>query len=146
MSKKWMNRLKLTWLKGMEMLGTAASNLVNNAKHKVAEINLETRRREISTEVSMLAFDMWQKGEKLPEPLEALLRELSDLDERLSVLRAQKYAHVHHETVPSAEAENGGETSPEILSALAAFPPEQVVKGTSEETIAPDSDKDAKDA
>lgn len=101
---KWTNQVKLAWLKGVEVVGTSASNLASNAKHRVAEINLETRRREILTEFSLLAFDMWQKGEKMPEPLDAMLKELSELDERLSVLRAQKYAAVEQ----GEEAKNDG--------------------------------------
>ena len=88
------NRLKLAWLKSVEVIGTGASNLASNAKHKAAEITLETRRREIMTEFSLLALDLWQKGEQLPKPLDDLLVELTDIDERLSVLRAQKYATV----------------------------------------------------
>lgn len=102
---KWVNQLKLAWLKGMEVLGTSASNLASNAKHKVAEINLETRRREILTEFSIKAFDLWQKGETLPEPLSAMLQELSEVDERLSVLKAQKYAPVEGSGIRGKEAE-----------------------------------------
>ncbi len=91
---KVVHQLKLAWLKGMESLGTSASNLASSAKLKVQEINLETRRREILTEFSMTAIDLWRKGEKLPEALERLLCELSELEEKQSVLRAQKYASV----------------------------------------------------
>lgn len=86
------NRVKLAWLKSMEVLGTSASNLADNAKTKVAELNYESRRREILTEFSLKAFELWQKGVALPEPLSDMCQELSELDEKLSVLRAQKYA------------------------------------------------------
>lgn len=120
---KWVNQLKLAWLKGMEVLGTSASNLASNAKHKVAEINLETRRREILTEFSIKAFDLWQKGETLPEPLSAMLQELSEVDERLSVLKAQKYAPVEGSGIREKEAEEEvqGEGAAEAVSAEASL-------------------------
>lgn len=87
-------KARITFLKGMEVLGTTASTLASNAKLKVNEINLETRRREILTSFSLQAFELWQKGVPLPEPLSDMLTELSDIEGRLSVLRAQKYAKV----------------------------------------------------
>ncbi len=112
MAKKWTNQVKLAWLKAMEVLGTSASNLASNAKHKVTEINLETRRREILTDFSMKALDLWQQGERLPEPLETMLKELSEVDERLSVLRAEKYASVTGKGKgKDAEQEQAEETS-----------------------------------
>ncbi len=87
-------KLRIALLKGMEALGTTAASLASNAKLKVNEINLETRRREILTNFSLQAFELWQKGVTLPDPLSEMLTELSDIENRLSVLRAQKYAKV----------------------------------------------------
>lgn len=108
------NRMKLAWLKGMEKLGTAASNLASNAKFKAQEIKYETRRREILTEFSMNAFDLWQKGEKLPEPLDAMLRELSELNEKLSALRALKYAAVEQSVETEGEATEAQDLCTEV--------------------------------
>ena len=88
------NKVKLTVLKGMEAVGQSASSLASNAQQKLQELNLETQRREILSAFPLKAYDLWQKGEALPEPLDKMLRELSDLDERLGVLRAQRYAKV----------------------------------------------------
>ena len=98
------SRVKLTVLKGMEALGTTASNLASNAKLKVNEINLENRRREILTNFSLQAFELWQKGVELPAPLAEMLEELSDTEARLSVLRAQKYAKVAGNETAAKEA------------------------------------------
>lgn len=111
--KSFSSKVKITLLKGMEALGTTASNLASNAKLKVNEINLETRRREILTDFSLQAFELWQKGVQLPQSLSDMLTELSDIDNRLSVLRAQKYAKVNSsEPVASADvcAETGTQT------------------------------------
>ncbi|NLI20210.1 MAG: hypothetical protein GX418_01470 [Clostridiales bacterium] len=95
MSKRsFSSRVKITFLKGMEALGTSASNLASNAKLRVIEINLQNRRREILTDFSLQAFELWQKGVQLPGTLSEMLKELSDIEERLTVLRAQKYAKV----------------------------------------------------
>jgi hypothetical protein len=88
------SRVKITLLKGMEVIGTSASNLASTAKLRVNEINLETRRREILTDFSLQAFELWQKGVQLPDSLSEMLTELSDIEYRLSVLHAQKYAKV----------------------------------------------------
>lgn len=107
------NKLKLTVLKGMEVVGQSASNLASNAQHKLQELNLETQRREILSDFPLRAYDLWQKGETLPEPLDKMLKELSELDERLGVLRAQRYAKVE------AHAEDGEQSSDEAAGETA---------------------------
>lgn len=94
---KLSHKLRITMLRGMEALGTSAANLASNAKLRVNELNLETRRREILTDFSLQAFELWQKGVQLPEPLADMLKELCDIESRLNVLRAQKYAKVASE-------------------------------------------------
>ncbi|MEG0901249.1 MAG: hypothetical protein RSG96_03955 [Clostridia bacterium] len=115
------NKVKLAWLKGMEAIGKGASNMANSAHDKVAEINLESRRREILGDFPMRAFDLWQKGVELPEPLGSMMAELGDLDQRLSVLRAQRYAMVEEnstnvaatDTEKSDAASGAGESEAE---------------------------------
>lgn len=103
------NKVKLTVLKGMEVVGQSASNLASNAQHKLQELNLETQRREILSDFPLRAYDLWQKGEALPEPLDKMLKELSELDERLGVLRAQRYAKV--EAASAEQAEDGDQSA-----------------------------------
>jgi hypothetical protein len=87
-----MKSLKKTWLKGMEVIGNAASNIADNAKYKVTEMNLETRRREILADFGSIAYEMWQRGESFPPVLEAQLKQLNALDEQLTAIRAQRIA------------------------------------------------------
>ena len=96
--------IKMAWLKGMEAIGNTASTMANNAKAKMQEINLEARKRELLSELNMMAMALWQKGNELPPPLNAILAELNEVDEKLSLTRAQKYAAV--ETEPTLEDEN----------------------------------------
>jgi hypothetical protein len=87
-----MKSLKKTWLKGMEVIGNTASNIADNAKYKVTEMNLETRRREILADFGSIAYEMWQRGENFPPALEAQLKQLNALDEQLTAIRAQRIA------------------------------------------------------
>lgn len=96
------NRIKIAVLNIMQAFGSAASQMARNAKLRVSEINLESRRHEILTEFSLQAYEMWHSGVKLPKELSDMFTELNDLDNKLSVLRAQKFVKVENEE-PSSE-------------------------------------------
>ena len=87
--------LKSIWLKSMEAISNTASNIASNTKYKVDEMNIVNRRREILSDFGAQAYELWQKGEHFPECLEALLRELSELDEALNAIRTEKLAGVN---------------------------------------------------
>ncbi len=86
--------IKGIWLKSMEAIGNAASNIATNTKSKVDEINLVNRRAEILRDFGNKAYALWQKGERFPEELDTQLEELSRLDEQLNVMRAERLAGV----------------------------------------------------
>ena len=50
------NNVKMAFLKGLEALGKGASNMATNAHQKLNEINLETRRRELLSEIPVRAL------------------------------------------------------------------------------------------
>lgn len=104
------NNLKVAFLRGLEAVGRGASNMASNAHQKLNEINLETRRRELLSEIPVRALDLWQQGEPMPQPLGEMLRELSELDEELTVLRAQRYARVETES-PTQDEPSADELS-----------------------------------
>lgn len=89
--------LKGIWLKSMEAISNTASNIASNTKYKVDEMNIVNRRREILSDFGAQAYELWQKGEKFPEQLDALLKELSELDEALNAIRIEKLAGVKTE-------------------------------------------------
>ena len=91
---KLSSRIKIAFLNIMQAFGSAASHWATNAKLRVQEINLEARRHEILTEASLQAFELWHNGVKLPKALSDMFAELSSIDDKLSILRAQKYAKV----------------------------------------------------
>ena len=76
--------LKGIWLKSMEAISNTASNIASNTKYKVDEMNIVNRRREILSDFGAQSYELWQKGEKFPEQLDAQLKELSELDEALN--------------------------------------------------------------
>ncbi len=145
---KWVNQAKLAWLKGVEAVGTTASKLASDAKLKATEMNLESRRREILTGFSLKAYELWQSGEALPKPLDEMLKELSELEEKLSVLRAQKYAAVGvvgeaDVTVPAEEAPVAEEPAVEAPVAEEPAAEAQPVEATQEEAAAKAADEAA---
>lgn len=95
--QKLSSRIKIALLNAMQAFGSAASHWATNAKLRVQEINLEARRHEILTESSLQAFELWHSGVKLPKELNDMFAEISAIDDKLSVLRAQKYAKLKPE-------------------------------------------------
>ena len=92
--------IKDIWMKGMEAVGRRASDIASNTKYKVDEMNMVSRRAEIMKDFGMRAYALWQKGEKFPEELAAQLKELSELDEKLNDMRAERYASIKQEPNP----------------------------------------------
>lgn len=105
--------LKGIWLKSMEAISNTASNIASNTKYKVDEMNIVNRRREILSDFGAQAYELWQKGEKFPETLDALLKELSELDEALNAIRIEKLAGVKTEE----EAKDEDEEEESVLAA-----------------------------
>ena len=97
------NKVKLTVLKGMEAIGQGASNLASNAQQRLQELNLDNQRRELLNAFPLKAYELWQKGESLPQPLEEMLKELKDVDERLNLIRAQRFAKLEEKKQQNAE-------------------------------------------
>lgn len=97
--------LKGIWLKSMEAISNTASNIASNTKYKVDEMNIVNRRREILSDFGAQAYELWQKGEKFPETLDVLLKELSELDEALNAIRIEKLAGVKSDEEPNAQEE-----------------------------------------
>ncbi|MBN1777614.1 MAG: hypothetical protein JW811_05775 [Clostridiales bacterium] len=135
---KLSSRIKIAFLNIMQAFGSAASHWATTAKLRVQEINLEARRHEILTESSMRAFELWHNGVKLPKELSDMFHELSGIDDRLSVLRAQKYAKVKAE---QDEISESGEPLPdeidaEALVSQAVVHPEEPAKETKKPSTA----------
>ena len=126
------NNLKVAFLRGLEAVGRGASNMASNAHQKLNEINLETRRRELLSEIPVRALDLWQQGEPMPQPLGEMLRELSELDEELTVLRAQRYARVETEA-PTQDEPSADELSEAPADELSEAPADELSEAPADE-------------
>lgn len=98
------NNVKTAFLKGLEALGKTASTLTDAAQQKLSEMNLDTRRREVLTEIPKCVMQLWKDGVEMPEPLTALLTELTELEEKLAALRPKPEVKAE-EPAPAEEAE-----------------------------------------
>jgi len=130
--------LKNFWLKGMEAIGNAASNIASNTKSKVDEMNLVNRRAEILREFGNQAYALFLKGERFPEELEAQLRELIKLDDQLNDLRAERLAGVKAAETASEEAKDAAVTEANDSDGSVAV--EEADSGAQPETEAPEEE------
>ncbi len=90
------SNLKNLWMKSMEVIGKTASNIANNTRYKVDEMNILNRKREILSDFGAIAYALWQKGEGdlFPYAPAEQLRELRILDANIHDLRAERSAGV----------------------------------------------------
>lgn len=98
------NNVKTAFLKGLEALGKTASTLTDAAQQKLSEMNLDTRRREVLAEIPKCVMQLWKNGVEMPEPLNTLLQELTELEEKLAALRPKPEVKAE-EPAPAEEAE-----------------------------------------
>ena len=98
--------MKNAMLKTMEAINNTANSIATSTKTKVDEMNMVNRRQEILSSFGTKAYELWQKGEQFPEELEALLKELTAVDEELENLRKERLAKAAKPvTEPVKEAE-----------------------------------------
>lgn len=126
---------KNAWLRGMEAISNTASNIASNTKYKVDEMNIVNRRREILSDFGARAYELWQKGETFPEPLQELLTELSTLDEQLNAIRTEKLAGVKTEE-PAQEGAEEAHASGEAAAEAAEAAEEPAEAPLEDETFA----------
>ena len=97
------DRAKSLWIKGMNTIGNTAAHIADNTRHKVDELTIQNRRREVRTDVASTVYALWLKGETFPETDTKMLVELKQLDDQLNDLRAEKYAPAERQTVSEAD-------------------------------------------
>lgn len=85
-------KVKSVWFKCVESVGQGAANLADNAKQKLSEINMESRRKDIAAELPKKLMQLWKDGVALPEELTALLTEQNELEEALAAAKAARLA------------------------------------------------------
>lgn len=123
------SNVKTAFLKGLEALGKTASSLTDAAQQKLSEMNLDTRRREVLAEIPKCVMQLWKDGVEMPEPLTALLTELSELEEKLAAMRpkpevkAEEPAPAEEAAEEEAPAEETGEPAGEVTEEAAEETP-----------------------
>lgn len=106
------NNVKTAFLKGLEALGKTASSLSDAAQQKLSEMNLDTRRRELLIEIPKCVMQLWKDGVEMPEPLTALLNELTELEKKLSAMRPKPEIKPEEEAQAEPTEEETEEESP----------------------------------
>ncbi|MBO5501788.1 MAG: hypothetical protein J6A48_07165 [Clostridia bacterium] len=139
-------KIKTTWFKCVETLGQDAANMADSAKQKLGEINMETRRKEVASELPVKLMQLWKDGVELPEELNELLTELNTLDEELAAARAARLAKKAKPAItdgsdaaPADEkVEEAVETAEEMINEAVATAEEELteVVDAAEEMIA----------
>ena len=84
-------------------------------RHVLTLVDAEARR-ELLNAFPLKAYELWQKGESLPQPLEEMLKELKDVDERLNLIRAQRFAKLEEKKQQNAEPSPEGASEDEAVT------------------------------
>ena len=82
--------LKEVWFKGIKAVGEGASNLADNAKFRLDEMNLENAREDCLGNISLTVYELWKRGVSFPQEVTTELEKLEKLDGELNDLRAEK--------------------------------------------------------
>lgn len=112
------------WLKVNEGIGSAANTIADATKGKVNEINLNSRRSEILNQLAPKIVELYKSGVQLPEELMSILKELTDIEDRLAALKPAPTPKAPVMNVPDEEDDA------------------EIPDVTAEETIQTDSDED----
>lgn len=82
--------LKSFLKKGIEVIGNKASDLASNAKQKVGEYNLANEKKDLFSAIGSKIYDNYLNGDTVPEGLEEELTRISEIDQELEAIRAEK--------------------------------------------------------
>ena len=102
-------------LKGIEAIGSKASDLASSTRQKMDIMNLESQKKELISTIGEKVMDLSQQGTLFPNEIEDLLNEITGIDEKISSLRNSDIECKNENTEASPE-ESGPErgTCPEI--------------------------------
>lgn len=82
--------LKSFLKKGIEVIGNKASDLASNAKQKVGEYNLANEKKDLFSAIGSKIYDNYLNGYTVPEGLEEELTRITEIDQELEAIRAEK--------------------------------------------------------
>lgn len=113
-------KLREVWKKGMETIGSTANGIASSARYKVDEMNLTNRRREIMKNLATVCYELYKRGETFPEEAEAMLREISQVDQEMEALRQNRMEVKQLEETPDNAQQDAtvvAEEAPEVSAA-----------------------------
>jgi len=100
---------KSIFLKAMEGISSAASNVANNTRYKINEMNLTNQRREMLEGFGVKAYELFKAGAEFPPELASILAQVAKLDEQLNEIRVEHQAareEAAQEKAPQIELED----------------------------------------
>lgn len=113
-------KLREVWKKGMETIGSTANGIASSARYKVDEMNLTNRRREIMKNLATVCYELYKRGETFPEEAEAMLCEISQVDQEMEALRQNRMEVKQPEETPDNVQQDAtvvAEEAPEVSAA-----------------------------
>ena len=111
-------KLRRAFVRGMETIGSTATGIANSARYKVDEMNMLNTRKELLGKVASEAYTLWQQGTSMPDEIAELLREISEIDRQLDVMRAE-YIESVKPAQPQYTSADADETSTDKATAEA---------------------------
>lgn len=104
------------WVKVNEGIGSAANSIADATRGKVNEINLNTRRNEILNMLAPKIVEIYKSGVELPEELTAILKELTEVEDKLAALKPAVSTKTPVMEIPEEEDETEETQNAEVLS------------------------------
>ena len=98
--------LKNIVIKGIDMLGSKASDFASTAKQKVDSFNLENHKQEQLAEIGAKVYEMSREGAEFPEAFQDVLKTLEEIDSQLVKLRETKKENPAEEQKEGTPAED----------------------------------------
>ena len=96
--------LKSFLKKGIEAIGSKASDLASNAKQKVGEFNLVNEKKDLFSAIGSKIYENYRNGTAVPDGLEEEISRINEIEKELETIRAEK----------EKASENAGETGGQI--------------------------------
>lgn len=94
--------LKNIVLKGIDLIGSKASDLASNAKQKVDLLSLTGQKNDLLAEIGKKVLGMSREGMAFPDEIQSLIQEVLKIDEELDSINAARKAQ---ESGPDQPAE-----------------------------------------
>lgn len=100
-------------VKTLESISSTASKMAINTKYKAKEMSLESSKTELINKLGRESYDLWQKGVSFHPDIEKILNEIKDLDEKITLLRAERFSYIDPKIAKDLEKKENSEDTNE---------------------------------